>query len=122
MKRTARAIADTLGSARKLGLLLLALAFALQAYTVQTHVHAQLVMPAVMMITADGSGHPPVDPIDPHTCKMCREVVMAVAVMPAAPTLLAMLDWVATAIPVSQLPATQIAPETGWQSRAPPTH
>jgi len=121
MKGRVRAIADTLGSTRKLGLLLLTLTFALQAYTVQTHVHSQLVMPAVMVMSIDG-GHPPGDPIDPHTCKLCREVVTAIAVMPAAPTLLMMLDWVATAIPVSQLPATGIAPETGWQSRAPPTH
>ena len=116
-----RAIADTFGSARKLGLLLLALAFGLQSYTVQTHMHAQLVAPAVMMLNTDG-GHPPSDPIDPHTCKLCREIVAAVAVMPAAPELLLLLDWVAISLPPSQLPATAIAPETGWQSRAPPKH
>ena len=109
------------GNPRKLGLLLLALAFGLQAYTVQTHIHAQLVTPAVMLVSTD-DGHPPADPIDPHTCKLCREIVTAIAVVPAAPAFLILLDWVSLSIPPSQLPATALPPETGWQSRAPPAH
>jgi len=122
MRGRARAIADTLGSARKLGFLLLALAFALQSYTVQTHIHSQLTVPAVLVMAGGDTGHPPADPLDPHTCKLCREIVAAVAITPAIPTLLLLLDWVATSIPAAQLPATALAPETGWQSRAPPRH
>ncbi len=110
-----------LGNARKLGLLLLALAFGLQAYTVQTHIHAQLVAPAVMVVNMDG-GHPPSDPIDPHTCKLCREIVTAFAVVPAAPAVLILFDWVALSVAPSQLPAAALPPETGWQGRAPPKH
>lgn len=121
MRGRVRAITDTLGSAKRLGLLLLALAFALQSYTVQTHIHSQLVAPAVMVLGTDGPAHP-ADELDPHTCKLCREIVTAVAVLPAAPTLLLMLDWVGTTIPPAQIPAAAVAPETGWQSRGPPAH
>lgn len=120
-------MAASLASARRpllqrLGLLALVFAFALQAYFVQTHIHQQLTQPLVKIVSMDGAGSTlPSDPLDPATCKLCREIVTTgVAVTPAAPALLLLLDWVATSIPVAQLPATAIPPESGWQSRAPP--
>jgi hypothetical protein len=107
---------------KRLALLALVLAFTLQAYFVQTHIHTQLIAPLLTVTASDGAALP-TDPLDPDTCKLCREIVsFGTVVTPAAPALLLLLDWVATSIPVSQLPATAIPPESGWQSRAPPTH
>ena len=107
---------------KRLALLALVLAFTLQAYFVQTHIHPQLVAP-LMTVMASDSAPLPADPLDPATCKLCREIVsFGNAVTPAAPALLLLLDWMAASIPVAQLPATAIPPESGWQSRAPPTH
>jgi hypothetical protein len=124
MKRRARVIAASLAPVKRFGLLALVFVFALQAYFVQTHIHAQITAPLFKMAAAEAPGAPlPSDPLDPATCKLCREIVHAgAAITPAAPSLLLLLDWVATSIPVSQTPATAIPPESGWQSRAPPTH
>lgn len=109
---------------QRLGLLALVFAFALQAYFVQTHIHAQLTQPLVKIVAMEGPGSTlPSDPLDPATCKLCREIVTTgAAVTPAVPALLLLLDWVATSIPVVQLHGTAIPPESGWQSRAPPAH
>lgn len=125
MKRHARVIAASMAPMKRLGLIALVLAFALQAYFVQTHIHAQNIAP---LLTIDRDAATPVDPLptdplDPVTCKLCREIATAgAAITPAAPALLLLLDWVASSVPVAQTPATAIPPESGWQSRAPPTH
>jgi hypothetical protein len=122
MKRRARILAASIAPVRRLGLLALVLAFALQAYFVQTHLHPQRFAPASgQAMLSDGPLKAAADPLDPTTCKLCREILHAgTAITPAAPTLLLLLDWIATAAPVSQLPAASLAPETGWQSRGPP--
>ena len=124
MKRRARVIAASVSPVKRLGLLVLVFAFALQAYFVQTHLHPQQFAPVqAQALPADGPAPQlPADPLDPVTCKLCREIVRSGAAMaPAAPALLLLLDWIATSIPVAQLPAAALAPETGWQSRGPPT-
>lgn len=125
MKRRARVIAASISPVKRLGLLALVLAFALQAYFVQTHLHPQQFAPVhtQALLSDDPAPQLPADPLDPITCKLCREIVHAgAAIAPAAPSLLLLLDWIATSIPVAQLPAAALAPETGWQSRGPPTH
>jgi hypothetical protein len=133
MKRHARVIAASISPVKRLGLLALVFAFALQSYFVQTHLHPQQFAPAqAMAMLSDGltpdvapdlAPQLPADPLDPITCKLCREIVHAgAAITPAAPALLLLLDWIATSIPAAQLPAAALAPETGWQSRGPPTH
>ena len=124
MKRRARVLAASIAPVKRLGLLALVFAFALQAYFVQTHLHPQQFAPAkISALMSDDGQQLPADPLDPATCKLCREIVFSgAAITPVAPALLLMLDWIATAIPVSQLPAAALAPETGWQSRGPPTH
>ena len=100
------------------------LAFAFQAYAVQTHIHGQPRGPsaAVQQFRDSGPAQPlPSDPLDPATCKLCQELVHSGAVItPAAPELVLLLAWVASFLPAAQLPALGLAPETGWQSRAPP--
>ena len=123
MKRRARVIAASISPVKRLGLFVLVFAFALQAYFVQTHLHPQQFAPAQSIALLSDSPAPPADPLDPITCKLCREIVHSgAAITPAAPALLLLLDWIATSIPVAQLPAAALAPETGWQSRGPPTH
>jgi hypothetical protein len=133
MKRRARVIAASISPVKRLGLFALVFAFALQAYFVQTHLHPPQLAPAqATALLSDGltpgvapgvAPQLPADPLDPITCKLCREIVhTGTAIMPAAPALLLLLDWIATSIPAAQLPAAALAPETGWQSRGPPTH
>jgi hypothetical protein len=101
------------------------LAFAFQAYVVQTHIHGQLRSAAVTaQVQAVSPDRPaPNDPLDPATCKLCQEMVHSGAVLtPAGPGLVLLLDWVTAFFPPAQVPATAIPPETGWQSRAPPQH
>lgn len=123
MKRRARAIAAPLAPVRRLVMLAVLLAFAFQAYVVQTHLHTQALPGASQqLVQGHGPAKPvPHDPLDPATCKLCQELVHSGAVItPALPELVLLLDWAAAFLPPAQLPATAIAPETGWQSRAPP--
>jgi len=123
MKRRARAIAATLAPVRRLAMLAVLLAFTFQAYAVQTHLHGQPAQ-AIQNLAAhhDAPAKPlPADPLDPATCKLCQELIHSgAAITPAGPELVLLLDWVGAFLPPAQLPATAIAPETGWQSRAPP--
>jgi hypothetical protein len=101
------------------------LAFAFQAYIVQTHIHGQpQTASAIVQVQGDASNRPtPNDPLDPATCKLCQELVHSTAVLtPAGPAMALLLDWTAAFFPPAQVPATAIPPETGWQSRAPPKH
>lgn len=123
MKRRARAIATTLAPVRRLAMLAVLLAFAFQAYVVQTHLHSQPLPGTVHQIAQGESPAKPLpsDPLDPATCKLCQEIVHSgVAITPALPELVLLLDWAAAFLPPAQLPATATLPETGWQSRAPP--
>jgi len=125
MKRPARAVAAALSPLRRLGMLAVLLAFAFQAYVVQTHIHGQLrSAAAVTQVQADTPERPtPNDPLDPATCKLCQELVHSAAVLtPALPAMVLLLDWTTAFFPPAQVPATAIPPETGWQSRAPPKH
>jgi len=123
MKRRARAITATLSPVRRLAMLAVLLAFAFQAYAVQTHLHGQprVASTAVQQFRNTPTQPLPNDPLDPATCKLCQEMVHSGAVItPAGPELVLLLAWVAAAPAPAQLTATAIAPETGWQSRAPP--
>ena len=120
MKRRARALAASIAPVKRLGLLALVFAFALQAYFIQTHLHLQQLAPAKLQtMVSDGTAS--VDPLDPATCKLCSEIIHnGATITPSAPALLLLLNWIATAVPVAQLPSTDLVPATGWQSRAPP--
>jgi hypothetical protein len=126
MKRRARAIAATLAPVRRLAMLAVLLAFAFQAYAVQTHIHGQPAGTAnVQQIFLGNGPAKPLsnDPLDPATCKLCQEMVHAgAAITPVAPELVLVLAWVAAFLPPALLTAPGLAPETGWQSRAPPQH
>ena len=123
MKRRARAIAATLAPVRRLVTLALLLAFAFQAYVVQIHVHGQPVQGSVtQQFQGQSPAKPlPSDPLNPATCKLCQELIHSgAAITPAGPAFVLLLNWAAAHLPPSQLPAAALAPQTGWQGRAPP--
>lgn len=103
-------------------MLVLLLAFAFQAYTVQTHLHGQPASTLTAQTQGDAPAKPlPADPLDPATCKLCQELVHSgVALSPAGPEFALLLEWAAASLPPALLPAAALAPQTGWQGRAPP--
>jgi hypothetical protein len=113
----------TLAPVRRLAMLAVLLAFAFQAFAVQTHLHGQPASAkSVQMAQGDAPAKPlPTDPLDPATCKLCQELIHSgAAVTPAGPEIALLLDWAAAALPPAWLPSTALLPQTGWQSRAPP--
>ena len=97
------------------------LAFALQAYLVQTHMHGQ---PGVLSPKPHVSAPvqpAPFDPLAPANCALCQEILHAgTAIAPDNSELALLLTWIAMAPAVALLPAEPIALTTGWHSRAPP--
>jgi hypothetical protein len=125
MKRRSRTIAVAFAPVRRLAMLVVLLAFAFQAYALQTHLHVKpLSATPVHMLKADIPAKPlPADPLDPATCKLCQELVHSGAIItPAGPAFTLLLEWAAAAAPPAQLSAAAVPPQTGWQSRAPPRH
>ena len=98
------------------------LAFALQAYLVQTHIHGQ--QPGVFSLKPHVSAPvqpAPFDPLAPANCALCQEILHAgTAITPDNSQLALLLTWIGMAPAVALLPAEPIALTTGWHSRAPP--
>ena len=98
------------------------LAFALQAYLVQTHIHGQ--QPGVLSLKPHVSAPvqpAPFDPLAPANCVLCQEILHAgTAIAPDNSQLALLLTWIGMAPAVALLPAEPIALTTGWHSRAPP--
>ncbi len=107
----------------RLMMLWVLLAFVIQGYAVQTHIHGTaFATPHVVSISA-GSHQTPDDPNDPDNCPLCQEMIHAgVYVTPVAvalPITLSAINFVTRF--VIALPAG-VAFTHGWQSRAPPQH
>ena len=121
MTRPTRAIASSPSVSRRLVLLFALLAFALQAYLVQTHMHGQ---PGGLSLKPHVSAPvqpAPFDPLAPANCALCQEILHAgTAITPDNSELALLLTWIAMAPAVALLPAEAFAPATGWHSRAPP--
>jgi len=98
------------------------LAFALQAYLVQTHIHGQ--QPSVLSLKSHVSAPvqpAPFDPLAPANCALCQEILHAgTAIAPDTSQLALLLSWIGMAPAVAFLPAEPLALTTGWHSRAPP--
>ena len=121
MPRPIRAIPSSPSAFRRLVMLFALLAFGLQAYLVQTHMHGQ---PGVLSLTPHVSAPvqpAPFDPLAPANCALCQEILHAgTAIAPDNSELALLLTWTAMAPAVALLPAEPIALTTGWHSRAPP--
>jgi hypothetical protein len=121
MTRPTRAISSSPSAFRRVVMLFALLAFALQAYLVQTHIHGQ---PGVLSLKTHVSAPvqpAPFDPLAPANCALCQEILHAgTAIAPDNSQLALLLTWIAMAPAVALLPAEPIALTTGWHSRAPP--
>ena len=106
---------------RRLVMLFALLAFALQAYLVQTHIHGQPIAPLLGSHISAPAQPAPFDPLAPASCALCQEILHAsVAITPDATPLLLPLNVIAMAPAFARLPSAALAPQTGWHSRAPP--
>jgi len=121
MTRPIRAISSSPSVSRRLVMLFALLAFALQAYLVQTHIHGQ---PGVLSLKPHVSAPvqpAPFDPLAPANCALCQEILHAgTAITPDNSELALLLNWIAMAPAIALLPAEPFALTTGWHSRAPP--
>jgi hypothetical protein len=121
MTRPVRAIPSSPSTFRRLVMLFALMAFALQAYLVQTHMHGQ---PGVLSLKPHVSAPvqpAPFDPLAPGNCALCQEIMHAgTAIAPDNSELALLLTWIAMAPAVALLPAEPIRLTTGWHSRAPP--
>ena len=99
------------------------LAFALQAYLVQTHMHGQ---PGVLSLKPHVSAPAqpaPFDPLAPANCALCQEILHAgTAITPDNSPSALLLTGIAMVPAIALLPAEALALTTGWRSRAPPHH
>src|ERR1700748_1811563 len=121
MTRPIHAISSSPPLSRRLVMLFALLAFALQAYLVQTHMHGQ---PGVLSLKAHVSAPvqpAPFDPLAPANCALCQEILHAgTAITPDSSELALLLTGIVMARAIALLPAEALAPATGWHSRAPP--
>lgn len=121
MTRPIRAIPSSPSAFRRLVMLFALLAFALQAYLVQTHIHGQ---PGVLSLKPHVSAPvqpAPFDPLAPANCALCQEILHAgTAIAPDNSELALLLTWIGMVPAVAFLPAEPLALTTGWHSRAPP--
>ena len=121
MTRPSRAIPSSPSAFRRLVMLFALLAFALQAYLVQTHMHGQTGFLSLKPHVSAPVQPAPFDPLAPANCALCQEILHAgTAIAPDNSELALLLTWIAMAPAVALLPAEPIALTTGWHSRAPP--
>ena len=121
MTRPKRAIPFSPSVSRRLVMLFALLAFALQAYLVQTHIHGQPDLLSLKPHVSAPVQPAPFDPLAPANCALCQEILHAgTAIAPDNSELALLLTWIAMAPAVALLPAEPIALTTGWRSRAPP--
>ena len=109
-------------AARRFLTLFALLAFFLQGFAVQTHLH-QYADPATALVAVDNIPAPSktIDPVDLGSCRLCQELVHAgVFVAPASFSLFTSLSFVTAGLAPRSFFADAVAPAFGWQSRAPP--
>lgn len=100
------------------------LAFFLQSFAVQSHIHP-LDKPATASTALQGVPAPvkKIDPVDLGSCRLCQELIHAGAfVAPSAFAVPASQSAAAIVFATLPLLAGVVAPAFAWQSRAPPHH
>src|SRR5688572_717631 len=111
-------------AARRYVTLFALLAFFLQSFAVQSHVHP-LDTPATVTAAVNNIPAPvkTIDPVDLGSCRLCQELIHAGAfVAPSAFAVPASQSAAAVAFAALPLLAGILAPAFAWQSRAPPHH
>jgi hypothetical protein len=116
-----------IGKAGRLLACLILVAFTLQSYVAQTHIHdagpASIgkALDAPVLNKAPG-GKSPLDnsPVD---CPFCQAVAHdGIFFIPASPLLFLSSVWIEMAAPIVRLAASSGERAHNWQSRAPPLH
>ncbi len=104
---------------------ILLLAFTLQSYITQTHIHPAAHPAAnasIAKITNKAPAPAPGDP-DALNCPFCQAIATAGAFFtPAAPLLILPTQWVKVTMPRVSVILLHPAFARGWNSRAPPRH
>jgi hypothetical protein len=112
------------GSARRIVVFIAMLAFALQSFVTQTHIHGEpRGISGVFKIAAHQSPAQSKAPFDNSRadCPFCQAIIHAGAfVTPAAPLLYLPFVWIGTVALVFTAPAAFDADAHDWKSRAPP--
>jgi hypothetical protein len=108
----------------RLAVLFALLAFAIQGYAVQTHIHGEPLSAAAHITHISAPAQPtPLDPYDPASCPLCQEMMHAgVYIAPALVDFAILLNAVAFVPAFTLLPHAVSQEPHGWQSRAPPRH
>jgi hypothetical protein len=102
------------------------LAFALQSYIAQTHIHdAWQAAGGVARLATPGSAQPGKSPLD-HSrtdCPFCQAVThLGAALASPAPLLTLPFAWIETTAIVLTARADSVSAAHHWKSRAPPRH
>ena len=135
MTRRGRAFSTSRSATSRLVACFALLAFLLQGFALQTHIHQQI-QPVIAKLAAPDSqaGLPAArlldqqprktnDPLDQGHCRLCHELVHAGSyVTPTALALAAGLDWITARIPAPARVFGTSAQAFAWQSRGPPQH
>lgn len=111
-------------AARRYVTLFALLAFFLQSFAVQSHIHP-LDKPATAAAAVNNIPAPvkKIDPVDIGSCRLCQELIHAGAfVAPAATAVPASQSAAAIVFTALPLLAGLLTPAFAWQSRAPPHH
>jgi hypothetical protein len=111
-------------AARRFLTLFALLAFFLQGFAVQTHLH-HYTKPAAALVAVDNAPAPSksIDPVDLGSCRLCQELVHAgVFVAPGGSALFTSLSFITAGLAPLSFFAGASASAFGWQSRAPPRH
>jgi hypothetical protein len=95
------------------------LAFALQGYVTQTHIHLTRAMSASLSVPAEHEKYPSKD--DPSNCPICQEILHAGAfVTPSAVPLVLPSFAVSIIATIVEIPVAARTLSHNWQGRAPP--
>lgn len=102
------------------------LAFALQSFIAQTHIHdAWQASGDIVRLAAPGSAQPGKSPLD-HSrpdCPFCQAVThLGAALASPAPLLTLPFAWIETTVFVFTARADSVSAAHHWKSRAPPRH
>ena len=122
MARRSASLVQKTSASRRLVTLFALLAFFIQSFALQTHVHSTPLPPASVATAAHTPAPAPLqnrDPID--QCRLCQELVHAgTFVTPSTATTAAVLTFVVASFVAPLILAGDPATAFAWQSRAPP--
>jgi hypothetical protein len=108
----------------RLAMLLVLVAFTVQGFAVQTHIHGQPLSALDHVTHISTPSQPsPQDPYDPANCPLCQEMLHAgVYVAPVVADFVVILNAVVFAPAFVLQPHVAAERLHNWQSRAPPRH